>query len=121
FQDTEYHVTPACRRVRTEELIRRLRPALGLPSAPDAVSAVLVVGPRDHRLNPGNIFANEAGLRVRILSDQNDPRAIIPGQIAELVRGGTPVYMDAADEAEAHLLAFNLATQTVASERVSAD
>jgi hypothetical protein len=119
FQDTEYHVTAACRRVRTEELIRRLRPVLGLPPAPDATTAVLLVGPRNHRLNPGNIFADQPGLRVRVLSDAVDPRAITPAQITELVRAGTAVYIDADDETNINLAATGLATQTVASERVN--
>jgi hypothetical protein len=121
FQDTEYHVTAACRRVRTEELIRRLRPVLGVPPAPDAPNAVLLVGPRNHRLNPGNIFADQPGLRVRVLSDAEDPRAITPPQVAELVRAGTPVCIDAEDEADVNLAATGLATQAVASERVNVD
>jgi hypothetical protein len=115
FQDTEYHVTPACRRLRTEELIRRLRPALGLP-APPTVTDVLLVGPRDHHLNPGNTFAGGPDVSVRILSDVavDDPRAITPAGAVDLVRGGTAVYIDHDD-----VFATGISVQLSSHERVT--
>ncbi|HSV14935.1 MAG TPA: hypothetical protein VLI90_11810 [Tepidisphaeraceae bacterium] len=115
FQDTEYHVTPACRRLRTEELLRRLRPALNLPARPMG-NDVLIVGPRDHHLNPGNTFATGPEVSVRILSDPavEDARAITPAGALDLARGGTNVYVGHDDA-----VAAGLSTQLSAHERMS--
>jgi hypothetical protein len=95
FMDSPYHANPCCRRVRTEELIRRLRPALGLPSAPEKISGVFLLAGIDHRLTDGNLFADDPGMVFRYLGSDSDPRAISPAEVARLIRGGTRVFTDA--------------------------
>jgi hypothetical protein len=123
FTDTEYHVTQPARRLRTEELIRQLRPHLGLPLSPDAVSGVLLVYGQRHRLTPGNIFADDLGVRTRYLvpddGPTDDPRAITGAGVADLIAHGTPVYINHEDPADALLATAGLSRETKAESRES--
>jgi hypothetical protein len=103
FMDSPYHANPCCRRVGTEELIRRLRPALGLPAAPEKISGVFLVAGIEHRPTAGNLFAQDPGMVFRYLGTDSDARAISPEEVVRLVRAGTPVFTDA--EASRSLLA----------------
>lgn len=97
FMDTPYHPNPCCRRLRTEELIRRLRPVLGLPLPPEKVTGLFLLAGTDHHLTDGNLFADDPGVRFRYLSRDSDPRSISPEAVAELVRQGTRIYTDSDD------------------------
>jgi len=94
FMDSPYHANPCCRRVATEELIRRLRPALGLPQAPERISGVFLVAGIEHRPTDGNLFTQDPGMVFRYLGMDSDSRAISPAEVVHLVRGGTPVFTD---------------------------
>jgi hypothetical protein len=120
FMDTPYHANPCCRRIRTEELIRRLRPRLGLPPAPEKISGVFLVAGIDHQLTAGNLFADDPGVVVRYLRphDEMDVRALSPTAVANLVRAGVPVYSDA-DAATPLLASAGLGVQLQSSETQS--
>ncbi|HWE04474.1 MAG TPA: hypothetical protein VG326_18865 [Tepidisphaeraceae bacterium] len=102
YLDSEYHLNPSARRIRTEALIRRLRPRFGLAPASSRVTNVLLMADRDHRVTAGNLFADDPAVSVRYLwPDQlDDPRAITAAQVAELVASGINVYTDAAASAK---------------------
>jgi hypothetical protein len=94
FMDTPYHPNPACRRLRTEELIRRLRPALGLPPDSNQVLGVFLLAGTDHMLTDDNIFADKRGILFRYLSRESNFYAITPERVVEFVNGGMPLYTD---------------------------
>lgn len=124
FLDTEYHVTQACRRLRTEEMIRSLRPILGMPSAPAQPTGVLLVVGRRHSLSPGNLFIDDPGVCLRYLvpdGETNDPRAITAAAVAQIVRSGLPVYVDHADGAAPLLATAGLALQMKDQARETID
>jgi len=97
FMDTPYHPNPCCRRIRTEELIRRLRPLFGLPAAIPEVLGVFLLAGEDHQLTGGNIFADDPNVIFRYLRPDLCGYGILPKRVAELVRGGVPVYTDSDD------------------------
>jgi hypothetical protein len=105
FLDSSYHLTPIGRRIRTEELIRRLRPVFGLATASSDVKNVLLLAGREHRVTAGNLFADDTGIEVRFLTKTpfSDPRTITPDGAARLVRDGVHVFTDS--EGSAALLA----------------
>lgn len=120
FLDTEYHATQPCRRLRTEELIRQIRPHVGLAPAPDDATGVLLVVGQKHRLSPGNLFADKPAVRTRYLvpeAESNDPRAITAAGVAQLVAGGTPVYVNDEDPAGPLLATAGLMLEMKAQER----
>jgi len=112
FLDSDHHTNAACRRLRTEALIRRLRPHLGLPPAPDQPSAFFFIADPNHRLTPGNLFDDDPAVRVKYLTPTPlpHPDAITPSTAAEICRSGTPVYFD--DPAAAQLLSSTGLTST---------
>lgn len=99
FMDSFYHVNPCCRRLRTEDLIRRLRPRLGMPAAPPEPSGLYLVAGRDCQLTGGNLFATDPGMQVRYLqeADYSSFGGITPAQVAQRVAAGTAVYTDSSD------------------------
>ncbi|MGD0461495.1 MAG: hypothetical protein ABSB74_03300 [Tepidisphaeraceae bacterium] len=118
FMDTPYHPNPCCRRVRTEELIRRLRPVLGLPPAPQKVTGLFLLAGTDHRRTDGNTFADHPGVVFRYLSPEPGLDAISPEAAAQLVRGGTPVYTDS-EEARKLLASADLTLQLQSRQSLS--
>lgn len=97
YFDTEYHTQPYCRRVRTEHLIRNLRPALGLsPAAESIQEGLYVIAQGNHQLTDGNLFVDRPAVAVRYLVTHppDHPDAITPQQVAELAHQGVPVYCD---------------------------
>jgi hypothetical protein len=118
FLDSSYHLTPIGRRIRTEELIRRLRPVLGLPPASEWVRNVLLLTGREHRLTPGNLFLDDTDLEVLYLSKRElpDSRTITPEGVAQLVHDGLDVYTDS-DESAALLAPAGLSERVYATGR----
>lgn len=96
YTDTAYHADAGCRRLRTEALVRRLRPHVGLPPAPDEPAGFYLVASPTHRPTVANAFADEPGVRVKYLSAEpiDHPDAVTPQGIARLVQTGLPVYAD---------------------------
>jgi hypothetical protein len=94
FMDTPYHPNPACRRIRTEELIRRMRPALDMSPDWDEVMGIYLLAGTEHRITPGNTFADDRGILFRYLTRESATYAITPEKVAEFVRGGVPLYSD---------------------------
>jgi hypothetical protein len=92
--DTPYHPNPACRRIRTEELIRRLRPALGLSPASDNAPGIFLLAGNNHRITDGNLFQDDPPILFRYISHESSPYAISPEKIADLAQSGTPLYTD---------------------------
>jgi hypothetical protein len=121
YFDTEYHTQPYCRRVRTEHLIHRLRPALGLaPVAVDPAKGLYVIAQGDHQLTDGNLFADRPDVGVKYLVNHppDHPDAITPQQVAELARQGVPIYFD--EQAAGDLLrSADLQSREIAHETVS--
>jgi hypothetical protein len=118
YLDSPYHLNPSARRIRTEELIRRLRPRFGLPPAPAKVKDVLLMADRDCRLTPGNLFADDPAVSVRYLwpGKLSDPRAITAAEVADLIGNGVNVYTDATAAAKL-LEPAGLTLQTYATGR----
>jgi hypothetical protein len=109
FADTPYHVDGGCRRVRTEALIRRLRPYFAMPAAskpsklsepldPDVQRAegIYLVGAGTNWLRPGNTFAGRPGVQVKYLTTgpMDCPDAITPADLALLAARGVPIWFD---------------------------
>ena len=96
FTDTAYHPDGGCRGLRTEALIRRLRPHLALPTAPQEPAAYYLIARGDHRPDPRNAVANAPGTRVKYLVPQpvDHPDAVTPEGVARLHASGVPVYFD---------------------------
>jgi hypothetical protein len=96
YLDSLYHVDACARRLRTEDLVRRLRPALGLGPAPAEPTGYFVVARGAHRVTPANAFADAPGIRTKYLAPAavDHPDALSPEGLAELCAGGLPVYYD---------------------------
>ena len=96
FTDTAYHPDGGCRRLRTEQLVRRLRPHLGLPPAPERPSGFYLVTARAPAPTAANAFADDPAVRVMYLTAEpvDHPDAVAPPRVAELARTGLPVYSD---------------------------
>ncbi len=108
FDDTFYHLDGGCRRVRTEALIRRLRPYFTLPSVPATgstgapqasaldVQGIYLVGGGTSWLRPGNTFADRPGVQVKYLvpHPMECPDAITPSDVAALAARGVPIWVD---------------------------
>jgi len=94
--DTAYHSDAGCRRLRTERLVRRLRPHFGLPPAPDQPSGFYVVTGDAPAPTAANAFADDPGMRARYLTTEpvDHPDAMMPAQVSELAGTGLPVYSD---------------------------
>jgi hypothetical protein len=120
FMDSAYHANPCCRRVRTEQLIERLRPQLGLPGAAEKVTGIFLVAGIRHQLTDGNLFADDPGVRFRYLREEDPGNlpAVTAAQLAELVRQGMPVYTDSPD-AEALLARAGLTQELWATGKIS--
>lgn len=99
FMDSCYHVDPCCRRIRTEALMRRLRPELGLAPEPETFRGIYLVCGRQHAPSPGNLFAQDVGVHARYLCEKDFSAfgGITPSQTADLVRRGVPVFTDSPD------------------------
>jgi hypothetical protein len=114
FTDTTYHPDGGCRRVRTEALIRELRPYFDLPglkppatnltSSPEQWQGTYLVGGETNWLRPGNTFADRPGVQVKYLSPQpmECPDALTPADVAALAGSGARFWFD--DPAVAALL-----------------
>jgi hypothetical protein len=120
FMDSFYHVNQCCRRIRTEELIGRLRPQLGLPPVPEKPTGIFLVAGAEHRLTEGNLFADDPGVRFRYLrtEDPADLPALTPAQVAGLVKQGMPVYTDS-EEAGKLLATAGLIQQVSATGKTT--
>jgi hypothetical protein len=96
YTDTAYHTDACCRRLRTEQLVRRLRPHVGLPPAPEQPTGYYLISSPTHRPNDVNAFADDPGVSVKYLADGSvdHPDAVTPAQVATLVGSGRPVYFD---------------------------
>lgn len=96
FYDTPYHLNGGGRRVRTEALIRRLRPYYDQPAAPDRIQGVYLVGRETRWLRDRNAFTDRPGVRARYLvpAPADAPDAITPEHLLALARRGVPVYCD---------------------------
>lgn len=96
FVDTSYHPDAGCRRVRTEALIRRLRPYYGLPPEDSRPSGIYLISSRTTWLNDGNSFDSNSGIQARYISRQrpDSPDAITPEEVAECCKRKTAVYFD---------------------------
>lgn len=96
FTDTRYHLDGGGRRVRTEALIRRLRPYFGLPPAGEALGGVYLVGSHTRWLRDENAFAERPDVRAMYLTPErvDAPDAITPAGLELLALRGVPVYCD---------------------------
>ena len=96
YTDTAYHTDACCRRIRTEALVRRLRPHVGLPPAPEQATGHYLVTGGLHRPAAADAFADHPGVRVKYLAIEpvDHPAAITPAQLPDLVTTGLPVYFD---------------------------
>jgi hypothetical protein len=105
FTDTAYHTDGCCRRIRTEQLVRRLRPHFGLAPAPQTATAVYLVAGGTHQPAKDNAFADDPGVRAKYLVadavDHHD--AVTPAGVIALVETGLAVYFN--DDAVARRLA----------------
>jgi hypothetical protein len=121
YFDTEYHTQPYCRRVRTEHLIRLLRPSLGLaPVAADLQKGLYIIAQGNHQLTDGNLFADRPAVGVKYLVNHppDHPDAITPQQVVDLSRQGIPIYFD--EPAVADMLQqAGLQSHEIAHETVS--
>src|SRR5687768_15968249 len=88
--DTLHHTDPRARPLRTEDLVRRLRPLVGAPAAPAEPTGFYVVAGGNHRPLPGNMFAADPGVRVKYLSATpvDHPDALAPEGLARLCEAG---------------------------------
>ena len=96
FTDTSYHPDAGCRRVRTEAIIRNLRPHFGMAEKASAATGIYLVGAGAHVPAIENAFLNMPGVQVKYLSAQpvKHPDAITPAELAQLHGGDFPVYAD---------------------------
>jgi hypothetical protein len=96
FMDTCYHPDPGCRRVRTEALIRAMRPYYGLPADPPTPAGIYLVGGHTWWLNAGNAFAGRPGIQARYLTltPLDSPDSITPTEVAQWCARGVPVWFD---------------------------
>lgn len=117
FVDTIYHPDSGCRRVRTEALIRKLRPYYGLPSAAPEPQAIYLVASRTWWLRDGNAFASQPNVWAKYLTPQklDSPDAITPGELAEWAARGVPIWYD--DPAIESLLPANQWNQAMVNRR----
>lgn len=96
FVDTIYHPDSGCRRVRTEALIRKLRPYFGLPAAAPEPQAIYLVASRTSWLRDGNAFARQPNVWAKYLTTEklNSPDAITPGELAAWAARRVPIWYD---------------------------
>lgn len=96
FSDTIYHVDPGCRRIRTEALIRRLRPFYGLTPTAQTTTGIYLVTGKTWWLRPGNAFAGQPDVRAKYLMPArvDSPDAITPGELAAWSARGVPIWFD---------------------------
>src|SRR5262249_20883202 len=104
--DAAHHPNPMARRIRTEHLIRRLRPALGMADAGEARVLFLMGGP-DHSLTEGNLLKDQPGAQFKYLATApiDYPDAINTAQVAKRVAEGWTVLFDDRDVRVRDLLA----------------
>jgi hypothetical protein len=120
FTDTIYHADGACRRIRTEDLIRRLRPYFGLPQITGKTEGIYLVTRGVNLSRPGNSFVDRPGVRVKYLSQQpvDHPDAITPSDLPALAMAGIPIWFD--DPAIADMIpAGRWTTAEVDRDRIS--
>jgi hypothetical protein len=93
FLDTQYHLNPTGRRIRTERLIQRLRPLLQMPEAPTASTSIFAMAGDRHGVNEGNVFAKDAGVQFRRITKEvpRHPDTLTVEQLIALHRAGTAV------------------------------
>jgi hypothetical protein len=96
FTDSVYHADGGCRRIRTEDLVQKLRPYYGLPSISDDIGGIFLVGGGVNCPRAGNTFANRPDVRVKYLSQErvNHPDALTPGDLPALLSRGIPIWFD---------------------------
>jgi hypothetical protein len=96
FTDSVYHADGGCRRIRTEDLVRKLRPYYGVAEPSEETRGIFLVGGGVNRPRPGNLFAKHPYVRVKYLSAKrlNHPDALTPADLPGIAAGGIPIWFD---------------------------
>lgn len=96
YIDTVYHLNACASRVRAEDLVRRLRPALGLEPAKESATGYYAITGIQHVPRDLNFFADDPGIRVKYWRDDapDHPGGVTIDGLMALCESGLPVYSD---------------------------
>ena len=99
FMDTSYHLGPAGRRLRTERLIKQLRPFFGRTAVHPEEQGMFLMPLVTTEVTEGNLFDNLPNMQFRCLSKQpaDYPDLTTLDDSIRMQERGVPVYYDDAD------------------------